>query len=308
MQTQNDPSSKRMAARNRFLAACSLAGAATTAYRDPKADRRDDECWIDIVRLGSPDAAGVLVLACGLNGDEGYCGSTIMTEWLSTGRQRDVPRDVGLIMLHTILPASYATGSARAPEKATQTRWSDNVLSAAARRFASYTELTGKKAADDAEPVGLRGPDTAWMEAASDVIVDEVIEHAQKVALLEFHTGLQPYGDIAISSCHPTESDASRRLRNWYGDAVQIDDPAILDIFALGFGTRLMEMALTAAHVEFGVYKVGGILGLETRRTAEERHADMRSHFSPDTDQWQEHVSSEGIRIVGRALAGLGDS
>ena len=71
----------RVDARNRFLAACSLAGSATTAYRNPKpAEHTDGECWIDIARLGSPDAPSALVLACSLDGDEGYCESTIMAE------------------------------------------------------------------------------------------------------------------------------------------------------------------------------------------------------------------------------------
>ena len=64
MQTADDQPSMRVDARNRFLAACSLAGAATTAYRNLKtAEHTDGECWIDIARLGYLDAPSVLVLA-----------------------------------------------------------------------------------------------------------------------------------------------------------------------------------------------------------------------------------------------------
>ncbi len=309
MQATDSPSAKRIAARNRFLAACSLAGAATTAYRNPNLVGTDsDACWIDIARLGSPDAPGMLVLACGLNGEEGFCGSTIMTEWLSSGSQRDVPRDVGVIMMHTVLPAAYATGSAPAPDRTPQRSWSDNVLSAAARRFASYAELTGKKSTEDTAPSKPSVLDTTWMVAASDTIVGEVIEHARNVALLEFHTGLRPYGEVAIASCHPAASDASSRLKKWHGEDVETDDPAILDLFALGFGTRLTDLSLTAAHVEFGVYTMGRILNLEARGTTAERRADIRSLFSPESDEWLDHIKAEGARIIGRALAGLGEA
>lgn len=309
MQTTDIPSAKRIAARNRFLAACSLAGAATTAYRKPGSVGKDsDECWIDIARLGTPDASGVLVLACGLNGEEGNCGSTIMTEWLSSGHQRDIPGDVGLIMLHAILPATFATGSAPAPDKTPQRSWSDNVLSAAARRFASYAELTGKKTGSDTAASVTPAPETNWMEAASNVIVEEVIEHARNVTVLEFHTGLRPFGEIAIASCHSATSDASGRLKKWFDDDVEIDEPAILDIFALGFGTHLTELSLTAAHVEFGVYTIGGILSLDAHKTTAERHADVRSMFSPDSDEWRDHISAKGVQIVARALAGLGET
>lgn len=229
-----------------------------------------------------------------------------MTEWLSSGYQRDVPRNIGVIMLHTVLPVAYAAGSAPAPENAPQRGWSDTVLSAAARRFTSYAELTGKKSTNDAAVPVMPAPDTNWMEAASDVIVDEVIEHARNVALLEFHTSLRPFGEIAIASCHPATSDASSRLKKWFEDDVEMDEPAILDIFALGFGARLAELSLTAAHVEFGVYTMGGILGFDARKSTAERHADVRSMFSPDSDEWHEHIRSKGIQIVGRALAGLG--
>ena len=306
MQTVPDSASKRVSARNRFLAACSLAGAATTAYRNQSAGKISDEAsWIDVARLGSPDAPSVLVLACGLSGDEGFCGSTIMTEWLASGHQRDIPHDVGLIMLHAILPSTFSASAAAAPAKTRQRSWSDNVLSAAARRFASYAERTGKKAVDKTAPTHSEPAETAWMEVASNAIVDDVIEHAHSVALLEFHTGLRPYGEIAIASCYPESSDASARLKSWFGDAVETEDPAILDLFALGFGQRLMDLSLTAAHVEFGVYTMGGILSLDARKTKAARRADVRSLFTPDSEAWEDHIRTEGNRIVGHALAGL---
>lgn len=306
MQTLPDSTSKRGSARNRFLAACSLAGAATTAYRNQSAGKISDEAsWIDVARLGAPDASSVLVLTCGLNGDEGFCGSTIMTDWLASGHQRDIPRDVGLILLHAILPATFLVSAAAAPAKTPQRRWSDNVLSAAARRFASYAELKGKKGADEPPDAVLKPSETAWMENASNAIVDDVLEHAQSVALLEFHTGLRPYGDVAIASCHPESSEASTRLKSWFGDGVEAEDPAILDIFSLGFGTRLVDLSLTAAHVEFGVYTMGGILSLEARKTKAARRVDVRSLFAPESEAWERHIRTEGNRIVGHALAGL---
>ena len=59
-----EPAIQRDNARNRFLAACSLAGAATTAYRGPPVEGSDAPCWVDIARLGSPDAEAALVLCC----------------------------------------------------------------------------------------------------------------------------------------------------------------------------------------------------------------------------------------------------
>lgn len=308
MNDEQSVSTRRVAARDRFLAACSLAGAATTAYRGPEVSTEPQPYWIDIARLGSPDAPNVLVLSCGLNGAEGYCGSTIMTEWLSAGHQRDVPRDVGLIMLHAIIPAGYSAGGAAAPEHPPQRRWTDNVLSAAARRFATYAEAAGLKTELAPGPGDGREREVGWIAAASDVIAEEAIEHARHVAVLEFHTSLSPYGDVSVASAHPPASAASGRLKSWFGDEARPGEAAALDLFAFGFGARLADLTLTAAHVEFGAYTIGGVLGLDARRTIQGRHADARALFSPDTEAWRDHIASEGARLVGLALGGLAAS
>lgn len=307
MPALDDQSRNRATARNRFLAACTLAGAATTAYRSAEAGPNDQTDWIDIARLGSPDARAVLLLCCGLNGEESHCGSAILTDWLSLGLQRQIPRDIGLIMLHTTLPPDFSIGGAAAPENEHTRNWSDSVLSAAARRFSVYAEMAGLKTAENTPaPEETRKAD-AWMRAASNAIADEVIEHAHDIAVVEFHTGLRPYGDVAISSCHAASTDANQRIKTWFGDeaGIQHDSPAILDIFALGFGDRMADLALTAAHVEFGTYTMGKVLSLDAHRSPAERHADMRALFNPNSDAWRKEISNKGARIIEQSLLGL---
>lgn len=296
-------------ARNQFLAACSLAGAATTAYRSVKSGPSDQASWIDIARLGSPDARAVLLLCSGLNGDDGHIGSAILTEWLTQGMQRQIPRDVGLIMLHSTLPPGFSIGSAAAPEKSRAGNWSDNVLSAAARRFSAYAEMAGLKTAEEAAIPEEMQDKHVWMSTASNAIADEIIEHTHDIAVLEFHTGLRPYGDVAISSCHPASTDANQRVQAWFGEdaGTQEGGPAILDIFALGFGDRMSDLALTAAHVEFGTYTMGQVLGLDARHSPAERHADMRALFNPDSDAWRQEVSNKSLRVIEQSLQGLAD-
>ena len=310
MPALDDQPHNHATARNRFLAACSLAGAATTAYRNAEADPSDPADWIDIARLGSPDARAVLLLSCGLNGEESHCGAAILTDWLSQGLQRQVPRDVGLIMLHSTLPLDFSIGSAAAPEKTHAQNWSDNVLSAAARRFSAYAEMAGLKTVENTPDPEETRNEHAWMRAASNAIADEIIEHAHDIAVVEFHTGLRPYGDVAISSCHAASTDANQRIKTWFGDAAgtQQDRSAILDIFSLGFGDRMVDLALTAAHVEFGTYTMGQVLGLDARRSPAERHADMRALFNPNSDAWRQEVSNKGARIIEQALQGLADA
>lgn len=307
MPASNDHSANRASARNQFLAACSLAGAATTAYRSVNSGPNGQADWLDIARLGSPDAKAVLLLCSGLNGDEGHCGSAILTNWLTQGSQHQIPRDVGLIMLHATLPPGFSIGSSAAPESARAGNWSDNVLSAAARRFSAYAEMAGLKTAEEVATPEETQDKHVWMKTASNAIADEIIEHTRDIAVIEFHTGLRPYGDVAISSCHPASTDANQRVQTWFGEdaGTKGGGPAILDIFALGFGERMADLALTAAHVEFGTYTMGQVLSLEARRTPAERHADMRALFNPDSDAWHQEVCANGTRAIECALQGL---
>lgn len=293
-------------ARNRFLAACSLAGASTTASRNAAAGEGRSPGWVDIARLGTPDASGVLILSCGLHGVEGFCGSTIFTDWLSDRRARRLPPDTGMIFIHAILPEGVGAGGVAAPDPLAGRNWSDNILNAAARRFARYARSKGLSGADDA---GAPAADTrpSWLIDIFHSIAEEACEHARDIGLIEFHTSLLPAGDVNVASCHKPETAGDRRVRDWFGEesGTGADGPAALDCFALGFGDRLRDHALTAAHADFGTYTTRSILQLDARRTAAERRADIGSLFFPDSKAWRDMVRAEGARIISLALDGL---
>lgn len=291
-------------ARNRFLAACSLAGASTTTFRGPRRDGDETPSWIDIARLGSPDAPAVLVLCCGLHGIEGLCGSAIFSAWLSQGLQRDLPRDTGLIFVHTVLPEGLAIGGTPAPDNVANRDWSDNILSAAARRFARYARSKGfGEDGDDQAPPLPAGP-SARLTEAFDATAAEILEHAERVCVVEFHTSMTAAGTVTVSSCHAGGTAADARVAAWFGEAAGAgaDGPAALDSFALGFGGRLRDIDLTAIHVDFGTYSTKAVLRLDARRDPAARHADMGRLFFPDDAGWTGHVRAEGCRVIQRIM------
>ncbi|MEX2615256.1 MAG: DUF2817 domain-containing protein [Alphaproteobacteria bacterium] len=293
-------------ARNRFLAACSLAGASTTAYRNVPAGDSRSPVWVDIARLGAPDASAVLILSCGLHGVEGFCGSTIFTDWLSEGRQRRLAPDTGMIFIHAILPEGVGAGGLAAPDARSDRNWSDNILNAAARRFARYARAKGLSGTGEPEaPAADTRP--AWLIDIFQSIAQEACEHARDIGLIEFHTSLLPAGAVNVASCHKPDTAGDRRVRDWFGEesGTGDDGPAALDCFALGFGDRLREHTLTAAHADFGTYTTRSVLRLEARRTAAERRADIGGLFFPDSKAWRDMVRAEGARIIGLALDGL---
>jgi hypothetical protein len=294
---QND----RDSARIRFLAACRLTGAATTAYRGP------DGCWLDIARLGPADARAVLILSCGLQGVEGFCGSGILTHWMNQGLQRAMPRDATLVLIHAIVPAGMSAVGATAPQDAASRDWNDTVLQAAARRFARYARAKGLTKKPTPPAPGGAGDRVTWLADAYKALAQGVAAQGGPVGLIEFHTSLRPFGAVAVTSPHAIGDAADRRVMQWFGEAAGAGNggPASLDCFALGFGEHLTPARLTAAHVDFGVYSMPSVLRLEARRTAAERRADIDGLFFPASPAWRKSVCESGVAIIDQALQGL---
>lgn len=298
---QND----RDKARIRFLAACRLTGASTMAYRGAEG------CWLDVARIGAADARAVLILSCGLQGTEGYCGSGILTHWLNQGLQRAAPRGTALVLIHAIVPAGMSAVGAIAPDAAAGRDWNDNVLQAAARRFARYARAKGlTKEAPPPPAPNAAGDRATWLADAFKAAAQTIDSHTGPVGLIEFHTSLRPFGDVAVTSPHLAGGAADRRVMEWFGDVAgaRAGGPASLDCFALGFGEHLRPDTLTAVHVDFGVYSVSSILRLEARSSAAERRADIDGLFFPSSQAWRETVCHSGADIVDQALKGLGKS
>jgi hypothetical protein len=294
---QND----RDAARIRFLAACRLAGAATTAYRGP------DGCWLDIARLGPADAGAVLILSCGLQGVEGFCGSGILTHWMNQGEQRAAPRDATLVLIHAIVPAGMSAVGTTAPQDAAGRNWNNTVLQAAARRFARYARAKGLSGKSPPPALGGAGDRVTWLAEAFKALAQGVAAQDRPVGVIEFHTSLRPFGAVAVTSPHAAGSAADRRVMEWFGEAAGAgnDGPASLDCFALGFGDDLTPANLTAAHVDFGIYSMPSVLQLEARQTAAERRADIDGLFFPSSVAWRKSVRESGAAIIDQALQGL---
>jgi hypothetical protein len=296
----------REQARNRFLAACSLAGASTTTYRGPQRDGSATPTWIDVARLGSPDAPAVLVLCCGLHGVEGLCGSTIFTGWLARSLQRETPRDTGLVFVHTVLPGGMAIGGTAAPDTIVNRDWNDNILSNAARRFARYALSRGLGSGDD-EDVAPKPDGSERLSEVFGVVAQEILEHAARACVLEFHTSLRPSGTVTVSSCHNVNTPADRRVIAWFGEeaGAGTNGPATLDSFALGFGNRLRDIELTAINADFGTYATKSVLRLDSRHGAAQRQAELSRLLFPDDAGWIAETRKAGYDIIQSALRGI---
>lgn len=310
-------------ARRKFLAACATANIDTTPFQCPATipsgagpDAGGDQFWwIDVARLGSPDATRVAVLCCGLNGVEGYCGSGILVAWLAENRQQELPRDVAVVLVHGVNPGplittGYTAGTTAAvtPRETTDSTpaargWTDKVLAAAERRFLEYTRKNSAPmdAADQPRPANI------WVEKIFESISDIVTKKATHAALVEFHTNLSGVGDVSIYSCHKAESASDGRVIDWFGpnSGTQLDGPAVADALLLNLERDLGNADLTAMVVEFGVYSAQSVLAIDPPKTTRDRRERYQRLFYPESPVWRDNVAKEARSVIRRVVQGL---
>jgi hypothetical protein len=248
-----------------------------------------------------------LILCCGFNGEEGYCGSGILVGWIAEARQRDLLRDVAVVLVHGVNPGQLTVLSAQLndaiPAPAQTRGWTDKVLAAAERRFTEYANTSQ----NEEDPSNKPDSTNIWVEKILDPIAEIIVMKAKYAALIEFHTDLSPFGEVAIFSCHESGSVGDTRVGEWFGaDALtQPDGPATADVLLLNLAGRLSALDLTSMVVEFGVYSTQLLLAIEPPKTTADRRERYKQLFYPESPQWRNNVSKEAVSIIRRVIKGL---
>jgi len=266
----------------------------------------DQFWWIDVARLGSPDATRVEVLCCGLNGEEGYCGSGALVSWLAENWHQELPHDVAMILIHGINPGPLITtdgAAAATPRSLAAQGWTDTVLAAAEYRFTEYTKknIGAKEAGTPKYSANI------WLEKIFESIAALITEKMVHVALIEFHTNLALSGDVSIFSCHGVDTTANGRIVDWFGPAsgAQSDGPALADALLMKFDYHLGQAELTAMVVEFGVYSTQSLLAIDPPLSTRDRRERYQRMLYPESPPWRENTAREAKNIIQRVAQGL---
>ena len=345
-------------ARSRFLDAARTAGGALERIAHPERGPDGKDLSADVAWWGPTDADRVLVLISGTHGVEGYCGSGAQLDWLRRGELAGVPAGTAVMMIHAINPYGFAWNRrvtednvdlnrnwidfdaplpqnqdyATLAEAVCPASWSEEAQRQSIGEIMQFIQARGMPAFQQAisggqytHPKGLffggKGP--TWSRRTQTRIFKDRLSRATRIAIIDYHTGLGPWGYAEKIVPVPPTSDTFRRARAWFGAsvtspvsgtstsadiagdglsaAVGLLPHAQLTCVALEFGTRPVMDVLNALRGDAWLHGHGDVRSPEGHRIKQQ----IRDAFYGDTDDWKGMVAGQSLMTIREALRGL---
>ena len=346
-------------ARPKFCSAAAASGGEIRSWLNPSGRGPTGEAlYLDTARFGPRDAPNMLVLIAGTHGVEGHCGSGAEIAWLRNGGPDKLPKDTGALLIHAINPHGFAwtrrvtednvdlnrnfvdhdkaypknEGYLALADAVLPREWNDASLR---RDREGIRELRP-------EPRRLRPAGRAERRPVhpcrrhllrrqqADLEQPHPARHrprrarqARQVAVIDFHTGLGPFGHGELICAVPPTSKSFPRAKAWYGDEMTSPEGGtstsaiVVGIMTDAFPQELPDALVTPIAIEYGTYAVPEVLSavradnwLHQRGdlgSAQGRalKADMKERFFPSGDKWREMVWARADQTIGWALKGM---
>ena len=347
------------AARAKFLDAARTAGAGLETIAHPERGPDGGELFTDVAWLGPRDAEAVLVMISATHGVEGFCGSGAQVDWLRREEHRLLPPGVAALVIHAINPYGFAwlrrvtqenvdlnrnwvdfnspraanPGYEALADQICPREWTPDVQASTAQALLAYSEQHGFMALQQAvsggqytHPLGVffGGDQPTWSRRTQTGIFENYLRRAGRIAIIDYHTGLGPWGYAEEIIVAEPETPAFGRAAGWYGAAVTSPfagggsssaeiagdglsfAPSLLGHaevtgMALEFGTRPVMEVLSALRADAWVHAYGDPLSPEGQAIK----AEVRDAFFGDADDWKGMIAGQSLLATRQALKGL---
>lgn len=312
---------------------------------------------IEVAHLGETSGTRQLVIISGTHGVEGAAGSAAQVAWMLSGGARSLPRDLGVLLIHALNPFGFANECRTNESNVDLNRnfvdhaagryptnpgydglHADLILSDWTRRDLARTWAALRRYSDEHGEQALRdvlvrgqythgsgliygGNRREWSNLMFERIVAEHLGSARKIGLIDWHTGIGAYADLAFLCFNEEGGDLHERAAAWWGaDRIGTSAtgarPRYSGLVFDGLRGFLGERPMCGAVVEFGTRGPGMqralLLDHWLRFAADresERYAllreDMIDAFRPVDQRWRDAVVDLGAETTARAVEGL---
>lgn len=351
-------SSNYIEARNKFLEASHAVDASVESFQNTQTYTDGDPLFTDVAFVGSKDAKSILVLVSGTHGVEGFAGSGIQNGLLREGVASQLKPYMSMVMIHALNPYGFShlrrfnednvdlnrnfvdhsrpyTGNSGYEEledaisPKSITLWEN---SRARLRFLWYRLKNGKLKLKEAISSGqythakglfYGGRSETWSNEIIREIASRYLSNAERVVVVDFHTGLGPFGHAEVILNEEDDSSVYQRAVGWWGDRVKTTASGqsvsvhLQGTLNLALPKMLPNAEVTAVGLEFGTFSLKKVFwalrvenwlyhyGSKEHPDAKRIKADLLRMFYPDSGDWKNLVWNQGKEVAERALLGL---
>ena len=360
MNVQEHFSGNYASAREKFLSAVELAGLEAQRYVHPLPGPNGLELSADVVRFGPADATRLLVLISGVHGVETLCGSACQTGLLRHRDQWDLPPDTAILLVHAIncwgaahlrrntegnvdlcrnfidfnvpvpdsrnydlAEAALSSTAFTGHDRGLAARFIDDLMAQHGPKTVIESLMSGQYR--DANGFSFGGNAPVWAHRTLQSILQGCARKAEKICLVEYHSGLGPYGYGMAVTMH--DGVDLERVKSWFGHWVTAPNerqssPVEASHTATGHTSEgymrfLPGAQVTSIVLEFGTYTMGdNLLSLLEDHWLEfhgEPGSDLamrikqrllETHY-PRDPHWRQAVWDRSSQVIRQALEGL---
>lgn len=348
-------------ARERFTQAARAGGFELRQVLHPKAAGPDGgSLSIDLAVHAPAGARSLLIITSGTHGVEGFCGSGCQVGLLEDAAflAEAKRRGVALLMIHGVNPYGFAHLRRVNEDNVDLNRnsadyaaladsnpgyvaldplllpqvWPPDAANQAA--LGAYIQTHGEEALRNtvskgqyAVPDGMfyGGAHTSWSTRAVREIVRAHASGYRRLAWIDLHTGLGPYGHGEKIFMSTDRSELERARRWWGNDVKPIHEPGSISADVQGpIITFLYDefpvVEKTTLGLEFGTYEPLQVLqALRADHwlhrhpeceaaTAAQIRQNLKDAFYCDNDEWKGLVFGQMRVVASQAVAGLCES
>lgn len=352
-------SSDYFEARDKFLRAASARGLDILTKELETGKGPDGEpLYSDIAHMGPRDAPLRLLMISATHGIEGYCGSACQTAFLGSNQSILERDDLSVTLLHAHNPYGFAWGRRVNEDNVDQNRnfidftselpvnegyqeirdgmvpkgLSKDHLKNASRAISNFGKAHGfdriqeaitRGQYHDADGLYYGGKKPTWSNVLFRKTCQKYMIGAERAALIDYHTGLGPYGFGEIITEYELHDPAYKRAQDWYGGDItstiggDSSSAALVGTTDLAFHAEMKDTPAVAIALEFGTQNPDDVFAATRADNWIHLHEEqgspqwayvkqqIRDAFYPEKYDWKEMILKRSEDVIAMTLNGL---